>query len=98
MSHFKRILYCVSLATTVTASGLLLVDKGGPELLIPGFFLEAWLAMFVFIDPEEILFTSHAWAGNIVAYSLVIYGVSWLITGIRVAYSEARSNHDPTPR
>ena len=93
MSHFKRMLYCVSLATAVTASGLFLVDKGGPELLIPGFFLEAWLAMFVFIDPEEILFTSHAWGGNILAYSILSYGVSWLITGIRVAYSEARSHH-----
>lgn len=101
MSHLKRILYCVSFASTITALALFFVDEGGLGLLIPGFFLELWLAIFVFIDPEEILFTSHAWGGNILAYSILSYGLSWLATGIRVAYfGEMKSNKrlQPTPR
>ena len=101
MSHLKRIVYSISLASTITALALFFIDEGGPGLLIPGFVLELWLAIVFFIDPEEILFTSHAWGGNILAYSILSYGLSWLATGIRVAYfGETKSNKrwQPTPR
>ncbi len=93
MGHPKRIIYCVSFAAVLTALVLFFIDEGGQALLIPGFLLELGLAVFVVIDPEEILFTSQAWGGNILVYSIASYGLSCGYGNPRRYFSRAKSSH-----